>query len=169
MPVLVNTIRKNVYNTDLELSIGTDPEIHSAFIHFVSRVALHTGGGKFQDAIYANLRDKITETYAGSLSKYLKMSQGINRSPNSLQQEFNGVVRDREVEYAGYSGGYGEENTQKNSLIWVVAKNIHKISGVKVADDDAFILSIGNAFVLALAELQLDKRLELLKYNFSKK
>ena len=36
-------------------------------------------------------------------------------------------------------------------------------------DEDANILGIGNVFVLALAELQLDKRLEFLKTNFHAK
>ena len=169
VPELTKTIKMDIYKTDQELSVGTDPEIHSAFIHFVSRVSLHTGGGKFQDAIYANLRDKITETYAGVFSKYLKMSQGRNASPYSLQQEFNEVVRDREIEYAEYSGGYGDESTRKGSLIWVIANNIHKRTGVKVADDDTAVTEIGNAFVLALAELRLDKQLEILESNFSKK
>ena len=166
---LTKSIRMDVYKTEQELSVGTDPEIHSAFIHFVSRVALHTGGAKFQDAVYANLRDKITETYAGAFSKYLKMSQGRNVSPASLQREFNDVVRNREIEYAGHSGGYGDENTRKGSLIWAVASNIHKRTGVEVADDDAAITEIGNAFVLALAELHLDKQLEVLESNFSRK
>ena len=169
VPTLVSTIRNDVYKTNQELTVGIDPEIHSAFIHFVSRVALHTGGAKFQDAIYANLRDKITETYSIAFSKYLRLSQGRNLSPRALQREFNDVVREREIEYAKYSGGYGDEDTNKNSLIWAIATRIHEISGFRVMDDDAAILGIGNTFVVRLSELQLDKRLELLETNFHTK
>ena len=169
LPTLGNKIRNEVYKTDQELTVAADREIYSAFIHFVSRVALHTGGGKFQDAIYGSLRDKITETYGVTFSKYLKMSQGRDVSPYAVQQELGGLVRDREIEYAGYSGGYGDENTRKDSLVWAIAGNIHKVSGVKVMDDDAAVLGIGNAFVLVLAEINLDGRLKFLETNFYKK
>ncbi len=143
----------------IRISVLTLPEVFAALLHYISRVALHVGGAVFQGAFYA-INKKLLIEFQTDL--FAKMS---GASPSAVMQHLEEFNCERELEYAKYSGGYGDKSTQKGSVIWAIAKNIHDAAGLTVDDGEKTLVAIGDVVVVALASLDLENQLEYFYKN----
>lgn len=108
------------------------PEYMMEFIpiglHYLSRVALHTGGGLFQDLIYTKVWDCVVDNMKDNFSS------ALNISPTEAKNRLESRIREREVEYSRYTTSYTVDENKEGTLFWAAAKHIDDAAGFKSND-----------------------------------